>query len=643
MLIIDESEFSHVKHQTITGSDLLDAKDGELIPVVDHAIGHVIAYKERQNVHTEGDFHVGIQAYIVREGAGGSIEVLVQRRSNVVDIAKGKRDQSLATQILAKDRGDLIAGLKRGLMEELGIAEHEIEIASIGGLTELRIYKKYEEDPDLYNREFIYLYFVKVPRRDIQSTNPKVAGLEWMPWSDYVQHLKKSPSTFTKTARCYVVNPTILKETEAALKSFIQGGPAQPLFPIAIKRGYYFGYTGQYDVLISVYEDDSAQLHVYDHKKDEIMEVADAQCFDFFERKEPETVEVHITKKNGENFVWQNGELKSTGLTADPASLRVLESIAYRLQNEIALLSRHVRSAEDEQMLTAMRLKFKHDLSIIRARVLSGEMVFFDALPENIQDRFQLHAASDEVMIISVPGTMDPPHFAHAELLLDALVYESDKNHGKRTAYALFLTPIGENAPGPDGKPWKSSKTDALTRHAMSKQLSDLFYPLIQTSRISLRYPSDFGTKNGVRILDSIVGKSDFRTLSFVVAVGTDTYRRWGANMAQILEEEIKNYPSVHFKILLRDNWQDPLEKDKKEKMPEIIDFMAGHYSLPIRSTHVRKGQLNLIPSAVRRFIQETGLYESPELSPELRTRDVKRAIQESLSEKKAAPDFPIR
>jgi isopentenyldiphosphate isomerase len=197
--------------------------NGELFPVVDHVTGSCIGYKEREAVHADGDFHMGVQAFIVRENRVGNIEVLIQKRSSSVDISKGRHDQSLATQLLAKDGGDLIAALKRGLREELDIQQEEIELASVGASAELRIYKKYEEDPLLYNREFISLYFVKVRRREIHSSNPKVAGLEWMEWGTFVERVKENPADFAKTCRFYVMNAWMLEETERALKDFVRG------------------------------------------------------------------------------------------------------------------------------------------------------------------------------------------------------------------------------------------------------------------------------------------------------------------------------------------------------------------------------------------------------------------------------------
>ncbi len=581
--------------------------DGNLIPVVDPAIGHLIAYKDREVVHQEGDFHLGVQAYIVREGENGKIEVLMQKRSEAVDISKGRHDQSLATQLLAKDNGNLKAALKRGLMEELDIRENEIEIASVGEPAELRIYKKYEEDPKLYNREYIYLYFVKVSHRNIRSSNPKVAGVEWMEWKDFVAKIKKTPGSFAKTARFYVMNPTVLEETEKALIKFIKGEPVPDSFPI--RRAYYYGYPGRYDIFISVYQDQSTQMHVYDYANDKVSEIEDVHVFDPYEGKDRKSVAVRITKKNGRNFIWENGLLTPTGLLPDPFTVQVLEKISANMADEIALLEKQARGDEEEKLVLLMRHKFNHDLNALRSRVLAGEMVFFQVLPGDKDGVFKIKNAPKEAVIITIPGTLDPPHFAHVELLLDALVYESEKARGKRMAYALFLTPIGGNAPGPNGESWKSAKTDFKAREEMCQKTTDILYPLLQTSRISFHYDSDPGTKNAMKILNSMPKKNDFNKIHFVVAVGSDTYRKWGSSMRSVIEQEKNNYPGARFKILIRDSWQDPLEKEPQDSLPKNVELLKGLYSLPIRSTAIRQGELNLIAAAVKRFIQEKKLY----------------------------------
>ncbi len=613
MLHTQSEKNERLKRSGIMSGDHMEILDGEAIPVVDQAIGHFISYKSREAVHTEGDFHLGVQAYIVRKNEQGRIVVLVQTRSHSVDISKGRNDQSLATQLLAKDKGDLNAALKRGLMEELNISENEIEFTSIGAPAEFRIHKKYEEDPLMYNREFVYLYFVKVNRSDIRSNNPKVAGLEWMEWPAFVQRLKNSPADFAKTARFYVMNPRILEETEKALQRFIEGDnshDANTNFPV--KKGYYYGYPGRFDAFVSMYHDNTQEMHVYDYTKKEFSLIDEIKSFDTYEGKERESVAIRITKKNGKNYVWEKGLLTETHLAADPRSVQAIKTIISRLNDELKSLEVEVHTTPDKKMYFALMLKLNHLTNIIFSRVLAGEMYFCDRLPQDETEVFKISVNVPDLTIISIPGTFDPPHFAHLELLLDALVHESEKARGKRTAYALFFTPVGQNSPGPQGQPWKSAKSESTIRHEMCLKACELFTPLIQASLISLRYPNRYGTENAVKILDSLKKSPAFQNVLFVVAIGTDTYRNWGENIARILKKSKLSYAGTHFKILIRESWQDPLEEALKNKLAQDTELLKGVYSLPVRSTHIRLGQFNLIPSSVRKYIDQHGHYQQP-------------------------------
>jgi hypothetical protein len=158
----------------------------------------------------------------------------------------------------------------------------------------------------------------------------------------------------------------------------------------------------------------------------------------------------------------------------------------------------------------------------------------------------------------------------------------------------------------------------------------------MHTSRISLDHPSDYGTRNAVRILQTLYEKIPLRQIQFIVAVGTDAYRKWGDNIAEILMDERKQYPDVPFRILLRDSWTDPLEKENYGNLSTLVYLMKDHYSLPIRSTHARNGELRLVPSAVRRFIDERDFYKTKDASSVVRTKDVRKSIRKSLALKKA-------
>ena len=595
----------------VPGSDLISSTDNDLIPVVDAAIGHLIGYKDRRTVHSEGDFHIGIQAYVVRINEQGQTEVLVQKRSGIVDISKGQFDQSLATQILAKDGGALRGALIRGLREELEVREDEIEIAPCGLQAELKVYKKYSDDPDLYNREFICLNFVRVKRKDIQSKNPKVDHLLWMTWSDYISHMRAHPENFTKTAWFYVMNPDILRQTEQELDRFFKNDPTQQPLATPLKKAYFYSYPGRYDITISILKDNRTYMHVYDHKTRKVTEVKNVQSIDPCEGKNQQNVTFYVTKKNGTNFLWEDGVMRRLNREADLHSKRCLKKMVSKIEKDITRLEAQAQSDEDMKLTWALRKKFNYIFEALRSRVLSGEMLFFECLPTYENGDFGINNYPDNISIITIPGTFDPPHFAHIELMFDAMIYESEIAHGKKTAYALFFTPVGDYAPGPSGLTWKSQKTESEIRHEMCAKVSDIFYPLMQTSRISLSHPEEFGTKNAIAILKALKNRVLVSQVRFIIAIGTDTYRQWGKNIGMVIEKEKNNYPGVEFTILIRESWNDPLEESLSGNLPINVKLLKGVYSLPVRSTHVRVGQINLIPSVVQYYAKHKKLYSS--------------------------------
>src|SRR5579859_4617026 len=93
----------------------------QLFPVFDEITAQYLGrMKDRSKVHTEGDWHKGIQANIIR-AHGVSFDILMQTRSANVDIAKHRYDQSLATQMIDRDDLQEEKTFFRGLREELAI------------------------------------------------------------------------------------------------------------------------------------------------------------------------------------------------------------------------------------------------------------------------------------------------------------------------------------------------------------------------------------------------------------------------------------------------------------------------------------------------------------------------------------------
>ena len=180
----------------------------QIFPVIDPLTSKTIGYKPRHQVHTDGDWHMGIQVNIIRLKRIGEPEILIQERSDLVDISLGKLDQSLATQMLIADNGDKLKALSRGLKEELEMTlDQDVkEIVEIGETGSFRISKTYPENPDVYNREINSLFLIFTNRNTISPQSPRVKKTYWMSLDDFRDLIHVNPNRFTKTARFYFIN-----------------------------------------------------------------------------------------------------------------------------------------------------------------------------------------------------------------------------------------------------------------------------------------------------------------------------------------------------------------------------------------------------------------------------------------------------
>lgn len=155
-------------------------------------VGVKIGVKERYTVHRSGDWHRAVQLNLIN-----GFLLLMQQRSNQVDIAKGLFDQTLATQLITTDKEDDINAISRGLWEELGIDIRTLSLKHIAGPR--KIIKRYEYDDTLYNREFVSLYQAYFPKQDLTPTHPKVRVLFWKPIDEVKKDAIINPKNYTKT------------------------------------------------------------------------------------------------------------------------------------------------------------------------------------------------------------------------------------------------------------------------------------------------------------------------------------------------------------------------------------------------------------------------------------------------------------
>lgn len=109
---------------------LLNGRELELLDLVNKdgtPTGHV---RERSMVHKKGELHRTVHIWVVSKRMDGSVEVLLQRRSQKKDAYPGCYDVSAAGHMFAGE--DFEAAACRELLEELGIDAQEGELRFIG-------------------------------------------------------------------------------------------------------------------------------------------------------------------------------------------------------------------------------------------------------------------------------------------------------------------------------------------------------------------------------------------------------------------------------------------------------------------------------------------------------------------------------
>lgn len=190
------------------------------IDVIDPNTCKVVDIKDRKIVHTSGLWHNSVQANIIRFN-NNILEILIQKRSNIVDIAKNGFDQSCATQAKAGER-NMSKVMLRGLKEELGIKEKECKYFEFNGNGKFRIKKTYDGYPSLKNNEILHLFVVNYLGEEIKPKSKRVSFIKWIPWSRFVK--LSEGKNYTKTVKMYTQNKQVRESLEKAMYNFLKFG-----------------------------------------------------------------------------------------------------------------------------------------------------------------------------------------------------------------------------------------------------------------------------------------------------------------------------------------------------------------------------------------------------------------------------------
>jgi isopentenyldiphosphate isomerase len=156
--------------------------------------GNKIGLQTRQNVHTKGFWHKGIQLNIYYRG-----KLLMQKRSVECDIAWNLYDQSLATQMIESDDEDEQKTLKRGLLDELGLDLSLLpKPQKVAG--PYKIKKTYKYAPELRNNEFVTLYKIDLDKMiKFKINRHKIDLTEWVDIENVKKDVNSNPNKYTKT------------------------------------------------------------------------------------------------------------------------------------------------------------------------------------------------------------------------------------------------------------------------------------------------------------------------------------------------------------------------------------------------------------------------------------------------------------
>ena len=155
----------------------------ELLEVYDAAGRPTGVAKARAAVHRDGDWHLAFFCWIVREGAGDDLEVLLQQRAATKDVWPLRFDASAAGHVRF---GESSAEAAREIDEELGLQVPPGALVPV-----MRHPHEHVHDSGIVDREIhdVHLWRCDVPLEDYRP-GPEVAGVVSAPLAEVVSLAK---------------------------------------------------------------------------------------------------------------------------------------------------------------------------------------------------------------------------------------------------------------------------------------------------------------------------------------------------------------------------------------------------------------------------------------------------------------------
>ncbi|MEA2753663.1 MAG: hypothetical protein QOI41_7806 [Myxococcales bacterium] len=164
----------------------------ELLEVHDAAGRPTGVAKSRAAVHRDGDWHLAFFCWIVRETAGGVLEVVLQRRAATKDVWPLRFDASAAGHVRF---GESPAEAAREIEEELGIVPPPGALVPV-----MRHLQEHVHESGIVDREIhdVHLWRYDAPLESYRP-GPEVAGIAAASLAEVVELAKGSRDALATT------------------------------------------------------------------------------------------------------------------------------------------------------------------------------------------------------------------------------------------------------------------------------------------------------------------------------------------------------------------------------------------------------------------------------------------------------------
>ncbi|MBF0315354.1 MAG: hypothetical protein HQK52_18175 [Oligoflexia bacterium] len=555
----------------------------------------------RRKGHTNGEYHIGIQAYVFTHTKTG-VQLLVNRRSETVDISKNKLDQ-LAIQVLEEDIS-INHALSRGLKDEIGLNPDEYLVFKIKNLP-LRIEKKYSESLELFNREFIYLYFIYVPNEiaeTIASTTHKISSLHWEPFQIYAEKLLNHPENYTKTARFYVYNDYLRKASEEFVKIIEEAASTKDVismieFNPKIEIVNAECYQSADEILVLINEKKKEiykEVFIYDGAN--LLHTLSNVIYSYVQFNEKDGgLTLSCVTDNGEVIFFANKKLERHS-DSNIRRSEIFQNIFYLKIVQNLIWKNKTESYLYDKFISEKEIKKSGPLDLTENYVAAAGYDHHKAIEESAfciflnhyKNNLLIERKKEKATIVCMPGTFDPPSIGHVRTLLNAI--ESTSNTTQSEVFGFFV-PLGDHAPGPNGIVWKEkTKSSYNNRYSLCQTTSKLLGPILSTCNLGYIFPHDYGLELCIKLAKEYSNR--YESIELKIVVDAETWNVWKNNFREIIakhqQEKTNTFEKMKIVFVVQSTWETKIETEDIEFDRKPL-LLVPVLPILVRSTLIRK------------------------------------------------------